>query len=214
MFTVASHPDRNSFPSQNFVENRARLDIWILQRAGALTPGATTTIEVNGEPVGCLRAEPGSRILVELAGQKRVLGLVQDTPMPDVPRLWFECPACRKRCRHVYLPELACRGCLQLEHAVRHRFRDAAACRLARVARLRRWLGVDPRPFGELPPPKRRRGRYWRLAAQIAAEEVQLLASMRRFGEAAERERQWLLDQNPRASMRTVSSTRRSPGSA
>ena len=159
MFTIASHPDPhvgNSFPPQNFVENRARLDVWMLQRAGALTPGATTAITVNGTDVGYLRAGPVLRVLVALAALKREVLLVFDMPMANVPRFWFECPACRKRKRHLYLPEVACRTCLQLDHAVRHTFRGTMTCRIARIARLRRWLRVDPRPFGELPAPKRR----------------------------------------------------------
>jgi hypothetical protein len=188
MFTLTDHPDpdRGSpFPESRIVENRARLEIWHLQRAGALTAGAETAISVRGIPVGYLRAlRPGS-ISIELAGLKREILLLEDEPMPDVRRAWLECLACRKRCRHLYLPELQCRACLGLEHRCRHRMLWGNT---ARVSWLRRLLGADERPFAPLPVPKRRSPRYWRLADRIAREEEKLLASVRRLAEAAERE--------------------------
>src|SRR5215469_15956392 len=151
-YTVAHHPDPHNdkpFPPQNLVENRPRIDVWLLQRAGALALGAETTITVNDVPVGYVRGLGDGRVVVEFAGQKRGVELVQDEPMPNVPRLWFECPACQRRCRHLYLPEVECRTRLALEHAVRHSSRWG---RVARIARPRHRLGVDLRPFGELHP--------------------------------------------------------------
>src|SRR5262249_60210204 len=63
-----------------------------------------------------------------------------DEPMPGVGRPWFECPACGRRCRHVYLREtIACRQCHRLQHAVRHLRRQMPG--VGRVERLRRKLG-------------------------------------------------------------------------
>jgi len=39
-----------------------RIECWALQRAGALKPGTITRLSIEGRDVGCLRAEPGSRI--------------------------------------------------------------------------------------------------------------------------------------------------------
>jgi hypothetical protein len=187
MFTIARHPDPRGipFPLSRLVETRARLDVWLSQRAGALTPGARTTITVNGIPVACLRAFPGSRISIERQGQKREVLLVEDMSIANVPRLWFECPACGKRCRHIYLPEVACRTCLALDHACRHQLRRL---RVARIVRLRRWLGTDERPFAAIPRPQGRKQRWQRLTMQLAQEERKLLDRMRKFVAAIEKE--------------------------
>jgi hypothetical protein len=132
MFTIANHPDPhhgNPFAASRLVENRVRLDVWELQKAGALALGAETAIRVQGNPVGCFRGLPGGGVSVELAGLKREILLLEDMPMANVPRLWFQCPACEKRCRHIYLPELGCRLCL-VASAVAGRIRAA----LRRVA--------------------------------------------------------------------------------
>jgi len=124
---------------------------------------------------------------VELAELKREILLVEDQPMPNVPRLWFECPTCQRRCRHLFLPQVQCRSCLKLDYRCRHdrRWRRGS---VAKVAWLRRLLGADERPFTELPRPGKRRARYWRLVKQIAEEEKRLLDGIRRFAEAAEKE--------------------------
>src|SRR5215813_15432770 len=62
---------------------------------------------------------------------------------------WFECPLCGRRCRHVYLLDpIACRRCHRLDYASRHLYRQTPA--VHRVARLRRKLGADLRPFAPL----------------------------------------------------------------
>jgi hypothetical protein len=89
---------------------------------------------------------------------------------------WFECPRCGRRCRHIFLDELACRKCLRLDYAGRHLYRQTPA--VHRVARLRRKLGAaDPRPFAPLPasPPGRRRAYHERLVALIHDEEQSLV---------------------------------------
>src|SRR5215471_6345330 len=39
-------------------------------------------------------------------------------------RAWFECPACGRRCKHLYLDALACRICCRLDYASRHLHRQ------------------------------------------------------------------------------------------
>ena len=97
--------------------------------------------------------------------------LAYDQPMDGCHRIWFACPACRRRCRHVYLPELACRRCASLDYACRHLHRTVPG--FHRVMRLRRKLGADPHPFSPLPA--RRQGRscayHEQLVAMIHAAE-------------------------------------------
>jgi hypothetical protein len=174
------------FPASRVVENRPRFDIWKLRRTGALTPGTETVISLQGKPVGCLRSLPASRISVELAGLKREILLTEDQPMLRVWRKWFVCPACQKRSRHLYLPELHCRLCLRLEHAVRHSRRWGS---FARAAWLRRRLGcVDGQLFAEIPRPQRRGRRWRRLTVQIAQEECKLISRVQRFVAAVDKE--------------------------
>jgi hypothetical protein len=75
----------------------------------------------------------------------------------------------------VYLCDpIACRKCLRLDYASRHLYRRTPA--VHRVARLRRKLGADPRPFAPLPPrrPGRSRAYHEKLVAMIHDEEMKL----------------------------------------
>ena len=65
--------------------------------------------------------------------------VVWDEPMHGIGRPWLLCSHCRGRCRHVYLPELACRRCLHLDFSCRHLRRQTPG--VGRVERLRRTLG-------------------------------------------------------------------------
>jgi hypothetical protein len=109
-----------------------------------------------------------------LVGGNPIL-IVWDEPMPGVARPWFECPRCARRCRHIFLEELACRKCLRLDYASRHLYRQTSG--VHRVARLRRKLGADPRPFAPLPECRhgRHRAHHEKLVAKIHAEEQALV---------------------------------------
>ena len=182
--------DRTPFPANRLVEHRVRLDIWQLHRARALIPGAETAFTIGGRTGGYLRPIHPRQVLSSFAGVERVIGLLQDEDLPGVPRIWFECPSCRRRARHLYIPELQCRRCLRLEHRVRHagRFGDSGRFgNLGSIAGARRRLNVDEQPFAPIPRPQRRRARYWRLAQQIAEQEDKLLRGVQRFVEAAEK---------------------------
>jgi len=96
------------------VECRARLDVC----SDALTPGVKT-ISAAGVQVASL-CRWGDRIVVTTASGETEILLIEDEPMRGVVRLWFQCPRCQRRCRHIYLPELQCRSCLALEYAAQH----------------------------------------------------------------------------------------------
>ena len=64
-------------------------------------------------------------------------------------RPWFECPACGRRCKHLYLDALACRVCCRLDYASRHLHRQVPG--VHRVMRWRRMIGIDPHPFAAIP---------------------------------------------------------------
>lgn len=146
--------------------------------AYAVTAVVEMMVVVPTQTQPSLRLLFGARILIELGASSFEISLVEEEPMAGCRRLWWRCPRCQRRGRHIYLLEGRCRRCLGLEYSSRHTQRWANA---HRIARLRRLLGVNEQPFAAIPPPKRRRGRYWRLAAAIVVEERKLLADMRRF---------------------------------
>ena len=100
-----------------------------------------------------------------------------DEMIPGVGRCWFECPVCKRHCRHLYLRKpIACRRCHHLDYSSRHLRRQTPG--VGRVERLRRKLGdCDTRPF--TPLPERRRGRrralHEKLVERIHDEEAKLL---------------------------------------
>jgi hypothetical protein len=88
-------------------------------------------------PLGYPLAMRGPGILV---GGTHVL-LRWDEPMPGVGRPGFECPVCRRRCRHLYLRQLACRRCCGLDYSSRHTHRSVPG--LHRVLYLHRKIGAS-----------------------------------------------------------------------
>jgi hypothetical protein len=75
---------------------------------------------------------------------------------------------CNRRCRHIYLLDpIACRRCHRLDYASRHLHRQVPG--VHRVARWRKQIGADPRPFAPLPK------RPKRVVEKIRAEEEQLV---------------------------------------
>jgi hypothetical protein len=174
MFTLISHPtSAKPFPETRLVERRVRLDVWELQRSRGLVPGSNTVISVNGECVARLHTLSADRIMVTTDGGETAIMLTWDTPMHPCLRLWFQCSACQKRCRHLYLPELRCRSCLALQYSIQHLLQHSNTPRIARLKRLR----------GK---PQRRRARYWRLSKRISLEEARLAGDLRRFNKAVE----------------------------
>jgi hypothetical protein len=129
------------YPADRLVECWPRLDIFWLNRIGALLAGTVTELEweTGGGPACASRTD------IEIAGTK--IPLTWDTPMPGVERPWWSCPLCSARCRFVFLRggTIACRRCLRLDYAVRHLRRQTPA--VGRVERLRRRLAdCEPRP--------------------------------------------------------------------
>jgi len=127
-------------PLDRLIECRARLDVVMLLRLGALTEGVETKLQVGKTPYRLATHTPN--LLVD---GNHVPVVWTDWALP-----WFECPRCRRRCRHIFLDELACRKCLRLDYASRHLRRQTPG--VGRVERLRRKLGgCDTRPFAPLP---------------------------------------------------------------
>jgi hypothetical protein len=90
------------------------------------------------------------------------------------------CPNCDARRRRLYAvgEVLGCYGCLPPWDCA------ARGDPLSRAVRLRKQLGAEPLPFGELPPRPRYRWAvplYDRLVAQIAEHENAALAAVRRI---------------------------------
>ena len=91
-------------------------------------------------------------------------------------RAWFECPACGRRCKHLYLDTLACRICSRLDYASRHLHRSVPG--VHRIMRWRRMSGIDPHPFAAIPKRPRHHARFHRIVARILLEERALLGHL------------------------------------
>ena len=160
----------------DIVEANPRLDVWMLLQCGGLAEGATTRLQWGEK--GCQLARQTPDIWIDGAR----VPVVWDEPMAGAGRPWFECPACGRRCRYVYLRDvIACRTCHRLDYASRHLHRTVAG--LHRIRRLRRKIGVDQRPFAPLPRRQRHHLHYHRIVAEITRLErglVNYLGSINR----------------------------------
>src|SRR5262249_20513399 len=122
--------------------------------------------------------------------------VVWEEPMAGAGRPWFECPACGRRCRYVYLRDvIACRTCHRLDYASRHLHRSVPG--VHRVMRWRRMIGVDPHPFAAIPQRPRHHTRFHRSAARIRAEESKLVGHLSGIAHDLER-RAWLRGMLPK----------------
>lgn len=111
-------------------------------------------------------------------------------------RIWFACPQCNQRRRHLYFPNLTCRICSGLDFASRHGFNRAVPS-LGRVQRWRRQIGADPQLFADLPKRQRHHVRFHRIVARIIAEEKKLVGQLHRSNQNLARR---LLGQKPSSS--------------
>lgn len=163
-------------PDNLFVEANPRLDVWELHQCGALVVGTTTELRAGSR--GYLLASHTPNLWID---QTRVL-VIWDEPMPGVGRPWFECPACGRRSRHLYLRDpIACRRCHRLRYSSQNMGQQTAG--VGRIERLRRKLGdCDVRPFAPLPARRRGRSRacHDKLVALIFAEEAKLISHLGR----------------------------------
>jgi hypothetical protein len=162
-FGLLTDNHSSHFPADHFVENRSRLDVFQLRRIGALTEGVTT--EVLWREKRYHLARQGADLLVDGI---RILVTWTDWECP-----WFTCPACARRCKHLYLGEFLCRTCCRIDYASRHQHRSIPG--LYRIKQLRRRIGVDERPFSPLPARQRHHLRYYRIADEIAQLESRLV---------------------------------------
>jgi hypothetical protein len=99
-------------------------------------------------------------------------------------RSWFECPKCGRRCRHLYLGQLACRTCCGLDYSSRHVARWAPGVRS--VVRWRRQLaryGVPAQPFAPIARIKGSRQRIHQIVRRILKAEAILLGDFHAFTE-------------------------------
>jgi hypothetical protein len=87
-----------------------------------------------------------------------------------------------RRCKHLYLDELACRISGGLDYALRHLHRTVAG--LHRIMRLRRRIGV---PFASMPWPPRHHTRFHRIAAEIRTLERGLVGHLGGINQDLER---------------------------
>src|SRR5262245_23983046 len=187
LFEDHHHPH---VPHDLIVEANPRLDVWMLLQCGGLAEGATTRLQLGEK--GCQLARQTPDIWIDGAR----VPVVWDEPMAGAGRPWFECPACGRRCRYVYLRDvIACRTCHRLDYASRHLHRSVPG--VHRVMRWRRMIGVDPHPFAAIPKRPRHHTRFHRIAARIRAEESKLVGHLSGIAHDLER-RAWLRGMLPK----------------
>jgi len=160
------HGNPYHFPPDRLIESRSRVDVWALQQCGALMDGATTELWAGLRGYQLATHAPNLWI-----GETRVL-VIWD----EQGRTWFECPACGRRCKHLYLDELTCRICLRLDYSSRHLHRTVPG--IHRIRRLRQRIGADPRPFAPLPKRRRHHVRFHRIADEIRLLEQRLVGHL------------------------------------
>jgi len=101
-------------------------------------------------------------------------------PNPNAEIPYLACGSCdrRGRCRYLYQDgeTFRCRFCAGLDYSVRHVGRHTP--QLARLAHLRRKVGVSPEPFAALPPLMSVRPKLRRLLGEIVVLERGVLAKM------------------------------------
>ena len=154
-------------PPERFAESRPCLNVFNLQRVGALVDGAVIELRIgDGECLRLVRA-PGK---ISIGNQAITIGSHPKLPMPV-----FTCPGCGTARYRLYEVEArwACRRCHKLDYASRHTYRSVPG--LHRLRWLRRRLGADPRPFTPLPPKPPHWRRYWRLAREVRTLEEALV---------------------------------------
>jgi hypothetical protein len=156
LFRLFHEPYYKPVPADTLVENIQRIDVWEVVPKG----------RKGGQPI---------TREADLSINGTSIALTWDEPMPKTHRCWFRCPTCARRVRHLYLPELSCRHCRQLDYLVRHTTVPA----VLRVVRLRKQLGLSPRPFEPIPRRQRHCSRWNRRAARLRAEERKLLDRFR-----------------------------------
>ncbi len=111
---------------------------------------------------------------IELAYDEPMQGHGHGKP---VARPWFFCPKCGRRCRHIYLAQMACRICAKLDYTCRHRNRSIPGYN--RLLRLRRKIGASPQPFTPIAPRPKTHLRYNRIATEIGELEARLIGHLR-----------------------------------
>ena len=110
--------------------------------------------------------------------QQQRVAIVWHSPLPWIGKPAFVCPVCNHDCYclHEKAGVFACRKCHGMSYASRHLYRTVPG--VHRVARLRREIGADPRPFTPLPKRPRHHIRFHRVVTRILFEERALLGHL------------------------------------
>jgi hypothetical protein len=172
LFGLAERHIDDLVPPKRLVEFHPALDIHALYRQGALTEGASVTLQLGDG--GSLRASRKAGNLSLEGGQ-----LIPVRPHPSLPMPVWGCPKCETDRYKLYLVDgvWACRDCHSLTWISRHRGRSIPG--LNRLRWLRKRLRVEPTPFTPLPEKPLYALRHWRLAREIRRLEERLLAHAR-----------------------------------
>jgi len=150
-------------------------------RPRKLRPLVETTARIGARDIANASLTPSrasTSVRVAVDGVEMALDVVSVPRNYGGAQALFLCPACSRKCRHLYLRDdprdgrrLACRQCSGLDYASRHVRRRG----LHRVRDLRRRLGAPVNVLAPLPQrPRHVRRDYWRksIARIVAAETL------------------------------------------
>ena len=173
----------------------AALDIFKLHRAGGLAVGAITRLRWPHPlaPLAVIVRAEAARVVLAVNGLDEVpVKIEREAVHFGGARPWFECPACARRRRNLYIHgRVACRECFGLAYRSRLQFWPGARA-LRRALTLRRKLSADPHPFGALPErPLQHMAAKWydRIVAEIGLCEAEALGALGAMNAALDKPR-------------------------
>ena len=149
--------------------------------ASLARPGGNVTgfaLWEYGFAANCQLTAQRTGILLDDGEQHQRVAIVWHSPLPWIAKPAFVCPVCNLDCYglHEKAGVFACRKCHGMSYASRHLYRTVPS--VHRVARLRRKIGADPRPFTPLSRRPRHHIRFHRVVARILFDERALLGHL------------------------------------
>jgi hypothetical protein len=166
-----------TYAPDRVLDFRARLDVFVLLRAGALVENAITNWRFESGLLLRLAFHPPN-LIVEQGSQRQQVAVSWYSPCPPIVRPHLHCPTCGqgRYALHEVGGIFTCRICGELDYACRHINRHTP--QLNQLARLRRKIRADPAPFSPLPPLSSLRPTQRKIFGQILALEQGVVASM------------------------------------
>jgi hypothetical protein len=163
---IDDHANPYHVPPERFVESHPCLSAAALHREGLMVENASAAVQIAGKP--CRLDNHDGQIFID--GFR-----VRLATHPVLRWRVFLCPVC-SGLRYKLLcveKQWACFRCHHLSHRSRHRERTIPNWH--KLARLRRKISADPRPFTPIAPRPPRQRKYWKIVHQIREIEAGLV---------------------------------------